>query len=133
VFERTRAIDLTLPPSTTTVLTLKLRTPATPYWSRPDLGISREDVSVQGREVHVRVHSLGSVPSPETVVAFRQAGRIMATAVVPALDAPLDLQPKATEVALTLPVGTDPEGGVVEIDPEHTLQEITVLNNRVEL
>jgi hypothetical protein len=133
VFERTRAIELLLPPRATTVLTLRLRTPATPYWSRPDLGISREDVFLQGREVRVRVHSLGSVPAPETVVGFRKAGRIVATAVVPGLEAPVDLQPRTTEVALTLPAGTDPAGGVVEIDPEHTLLEITVLNNRVPL
>jgi hypothetical protein len=133
VFERTRAIELLLPPRATTVLTLRLRTPATPYWSRPDLGISREDVFLQGREVRVRVHNLGSVPAQETVVGFRKAGRIVATAVVPGLEAPVDLQPRTTEVALTLPAGTDPAGGVVEIDPEHTLLEITVLNNRVPL
>jgi hypothetical protein len=133
VFERTRGIELTLPPRATTVLTLKLKTPGTPYWSRPDLGFSREDVSVQGREVRVNVHSLGSVPAPETVVAFRQAGRIVATVAVPALAAPVDLQPKTTEVVLTLPAGADPAGGVIEIDPEHTLEEITVLNNRVRL
>jgi hypothetical protein len=133
VFERTRAIELTLPPRATTVLTLKLKTPGTPYWSRPDLAISREDISVLGREVRVNVHSLGSVPAPETVVAFRQAGRIVATVAVPALAAPVDLQPKTTKVVLTLPAGTDPAGGAVEIDPEHTLLEITVRNNRVQL
>jgi hypothetical protein len=132
-FERTRAIEFTLPPRATTVLTLKLKTPGTPYWSRPDLGISREDVSVRDREVRVTVHSLGSVPAPESVVAFRQGGRIVATAAVPALAAPVDLQPKTTEVVLTLPAGTDPAGGVVEIDPEHALLEITVRNNQVQL
>jgi hypothetical protein len=132
-FERTRGIELTLPPRTTTVLMLKLKTPGTPYWSRPDLGISREDVSVQGREVRVKVHSLGSVPAPETVVAFRQAGRIVATAAVPALAAPVDLQAKMTEVVLTLPADANPAGGVVEIDPEHKTQEITVRNNLVQL
>jgi hypothetical protein len=116
------------------VLTLKLKTPGAPYWERPDLGLNREDVQVQGREVRVRVHSLGSVPSPETTVVFRDpAGKIIATGKVGPLPAPVDLYPKTTDIVLTLPEGVEATGGAVEIDPDHRLEEITRLNNAVKL
>ena len=134
VFERTRSVELTLAPRATTVLTFKLKTPGTPYWQRPDLGLDPQDVTVRGREVRVKIHSLGSVPTPATTVTVRDAaGRTLATATVPALAAPLDLMPKTTEVSLTLPAGATTTGGRVEIDPEHALTEITALNNTVSL
>jgi len=63
-FERSRSVDLTFAPRATTILTFKLKTPGTPYWQRPDLGIERSDVRIEGRAVSVRVHSLGSVDAP---------------------------------------------------------------------
>ncbi|HUJ72978.1 MAG TPA: LamG-like jellyroll fold domain-containing protein [Verrucomicrobiae bacterium] len=133
-FERTGALEFTFAPRTTTILTLKLKTPGTPYWQRPDLGIDRDDVQVFGREVRVRVHSLGSVPSPATTVVFRnRAGEIIATEKIGPLPAPLDLFPQTTVVALTLPDGAVAAGGTVEIDPDHQIEEITRLNNVVKL
>jgi hypothetical protein len=133
-FERTSSLEFTFAPRAATVLTLKLKTPGKPYWERPDLGINREDVEVQGREVRVRVHSLGSVPSPETTVVFRDwTGKIIATEKVGPLPPPLDLYPKTTDVVLTLPEGVEATGGTVEIDPDHRLEEITRLNNAVKL
>lgn len=129
-FERSGALEFTFAPRTTTVLTLKLKTPGRPYWQRPDLGIDRGDVQVFGREVRVRVHSLGSVPSPATTVVFRnRAGEIVATEKLHPLPAPVDLYPQTVEVALTLPDGATAAGGTVEIDPGHQIEEITRLNN----
>jgi hypothetical protein len=133
-FERTSSLEFTFAPRATTVLTLKLKTPGTPYWERPDLGLDRDDVQVQGREVRVRVHSLGSVPSPETTVVFRdRAGKIIATEKIGPLPGPVDLHPKTTDIVLTLPEGAEAAGGVVEIDPDHRIEEITRLNNAVKL
>ena len=133
-FERTGAIEFTFAPRTTTILTLKLKTPGTPYWQRPDLGMDRDDVQVSGREVRVRVHSLGSVPSPATTVAFRnRSGKIIASEKIGPLPAPLDLFPQTTVVALTLPDGAVAAGGTVEIDPDHQIEEITHLNNVIKL
>ncbi len=130
VFERSRSVELTLPPRATTVLTFKLKTAGTPYWSRPDLGIDPEDVSVQGREVRVTVHSLGSVPAPAVSVVLRDpAGRVLGTQSVAGLPAPLDLQPKTVVAKLDLPEGVDPSGCTVEIDPDGQLEEITRGNN----
>ncbi len=133
-FERTGALEFTFAPRATTVLTLKIKTPGTPYWQRPDLGVGRDDIQVHGREVRIRVHSLGSLPSPATTVIFRnREGSIVATEEVPATLAPVDLLPKIVEIGLTLPEGGDATGGTVEIDPGHRLEEITRLNNAVKL
>jgi hypothetical protein len=134
VFERTSSLELTFAPRATTVLTFKLKKPGTPYWQRPDLGLGPEDVQVRGREVRVKVHSLGSVPSPATTVVFRNCdGKIIAMEKVPSIPAPVDLYPKTADVILTLLDGADATGGTVEVDPDHEIEEITRLNNLVRL
>jgi hypothetical protein len=133
-FERSVGLDLTFAPRATTVLTFTLKQEGTPYWQRPDLGIDLEDVVVHGREVLVRVHSVGAAPTPESSVVFRdRTGRIVAADRVPPLPAPLDLMPKTVNVRLCLPDGLSAAGGTVEIDPDHRIEEITRLNNIVHL
>ena len=133
-FERGRALDFVLPARATTILTLRLQTPGTPYWQRPDLGLDPADVSVNGRTVRVRVHSLGAAAAPETKIALKTFdGSIVASAMIPALPAPLDLLPKTAEVVLPLPRGIQVAGGFVEIDPDGRLEEITLSNNRAPL
>jgi hypothetical protein len=132
--ERTRALDFVFSPRVATILTFKLKTPGTPYWARPDLGLDREDVVARGDAVRVRVHSLGSVSAPASSVALRDAaGKIVASAAVPPLDAPNDLIPKTTDVTLALPAGFSAAGATVELDPDHQLEEITTRNNAVKL
>ncbi len=134
VFERSCSIEITFAPRAVTVLTFKLKTPGTPYWQRPDLGIDPGDVTRSGREVRVNVHSLGSVPSAATDIVLRDpTGRIVVTGKIPALSAPVDLQPKTAVVTLQVPDGVTVEGGTVEIDPDHRFEEITRLNNVVKL
>jgi hypothetical protein len=130
-FERTSNLEFTFAPRATTILTLTLNKPGTPYWQRPDLGISRDDVQVNGREVRVRVHSLGSVLSPATTVVVRDCtGKIVASQKLDPLPAPLDLFPKTTELKFAL---SEASIGSVEIDPDHQIEEITRLNNVVAL
>jgi hypothetical protein len=132
--QRSGSVELTLAPRATTVLTFKLKTPGTPYWSRPDLGLDPEDVVVHGREVQVTVHSLGAVAAPATEISFRDAtGKVIATGQTPELAAPTDLKPKTAVVTLTLPAGVAVAGGTVEIDAGHQLEEITTRNNTVKL
>ncbi|OHE89356.1 MAG: hypothetical protein A3G75_06750 [Verrucomicrobia bacterium RIFCSPLOWO2_12_FULL_64_8] len=133
-FERTRSVNLIFAPRAATILTFTLKTPGTPYWQRPDLGIDRDDVAVNGREVRVRVHSLGAVSAPASVVTVRgRDGRVLASADVVTLAAPDDLRPRTAEVTLRLPAGAEAAGGMVEIDPDHRLGEITTVNNAVKL
>ncbi len=131
-FERSGSMELTFAPHAMSIITLKLIKPGTPYWQRPDLGISRDDVSVESGAVRVRIHSLGSVDAPGVRIVCRtREGRIISSALVPALRAPVDLYPKTADVILRLPAGTNPKGSSIEIDPDHELNEITRLNNVV--
>ena len=132
--QRSTDLELTLPPRATTVLTLKLVSKGTPYWERPDLGIGKEDVKVQGKQVRVTIHSLGSVDTPPTTLALvDKSGKVLASVPVPALKAPLDMFSKTTTVTLTVPNGASLAGGSVVVDPGAALKEITRMNNRVAL
>ena len=134
LFERSRSLDFTFPPRATTVLTLNLKQPGTPYWQRPDLGITRDDILVKGNEVHVTVHSLGSVASPVMTIVLRdRAGKILDRKQLSEIAAPTDLIPKTAEAILTLPEGSTTDGCTVEIDPGQAVEEITRLNNTVKL
>ena len=132
-FERCTSLDFTFAPHTTTVLELKLVKKGIPYWSRPDLGISADDVKVEGNRMQVTVHSLGAVDAPASKVVLRdRTGKVLATAHAAALKAPLDLLPKTEVVSLTLPPRADWKGGSVSVESSATLPEITQMNNRVQ-
>lgn len=133
-FERSRSIDVTFAPHTTTVLELTLKRKGTPYWSRPDLGIDPEDVKITGRRITVKVHSLGAVDSPPAKVVLRDSsGKILATTMTPALKAPNDLVPKTTLVALRVPANAQLDGGTVTIESTGDVPETTLVNNTVRL
>ncbi|MCX6132449.1 MAG: VOC family protein [Ignavibacteriales bacterium] len=131
--ERTLTIPLKFEPRKATILTLRLQSRSTPYSQRPDLGISKEDVWLEGKTVHVKVHSLGSVASPRTTAVIMKEKKIIASVDVPAIQAPVDLEPRFAEVIIPVPTGGVPNGCSVQIDPENSLNEITVINNSVEL
>ena len=133
-FERSRELAVTFAPRTTTVIELRLKEKGVAYWSRPDLGIDAEDVVVAGSTVKVTVHSVGAVDVPGGKVVVRDAGgKVVATAVVPALKAPADLVPKTAVVTLRVPAGFDGRSGSVTVECGGSLPEITMMNNRVEL
>lgn len=131
-FERSSSLNITFAPHTTTVIELKLVSKGVPYWSRPDLGIDPEDVKVESGRMTVTVHSLGSVDAPGGSVVLRdRAGKTLATAEVPALKAPLDLEPKTAAVSFALPANADYKGGSVTVECSGKLPEITQMNNSV--
>jgi Concanavalin A-like lectin/glucanases superfamily len=133
-FERSRDLDITFPPHATTVIELKLVAKGVPYWSRPDLGIGEDDVKIEGGRMKVTVHSLGSVAAPSSKVVLRdRAGKVLATAAVPSIKAPLDLFPKTASVELSLPASADWKGGSVTVELSGKVPEITQRNNRVPL
>ncbi|MDE3104934.1 MAG: hypothetical protein KGK08_07145, partial [Acidobacteriota bacterium] len=132
LFERSRSTEVTFAPRTTTVLELKLSKPGVPYWSRPDLGIGPDDIRRSGDRLSVTVHSLGAVDAAASRVVLRdQAGKVLATARVPALKAPLDLYPKTATVSLRLPQHSELHGLSVSVEGAGSVPEITENNNRV--
>jgi hypothetical protein len=133
-FERSKDIDITFAPRTTTVIELKLASKGVPYWSRPDLGIDPEDVKVEGARMTVTVHSVGAVDAPASKVVLRgRDGKVIATVKLPALKAPVDLTPKTAQVTLTIPAGTDLKDASVSVECGGSLPEITLMNNSVVL
>jgi hypothetical protein len=131
-FERSRSLDVTFAPHTTTVLDLKLVARGVPYWSRPDLGFDKDDVKISGDRMTVTVHSLGAVETPVSKLVLRaRNGSILAKARIPRLKAPLDLYPKTSTITLALPPHANFAGGNITIESGGKIPEITQTNNQV--
>ncbi|MHB9029666.1 MAG: LamG-like jellyroll fold domain-containing protein, partial [Candidatus Latescibacterota bacterium] len=131
-FERTGEVRFTFPPRKNYVIQMELKEKGTPYRSRPELGIGKDDVLVKGGKVEVTVHNLGSVDSPSATIALLDAsGSILARAETAALKAPLDYKPKTGKAALAVPKKISLEGCRIVIDPEGKMREITRFNNEV--
>jgi hypothetical protein len=131
--ERSEGVEVTFEPRTVTVLELTLASKGTPYWLRPDLGMTAEDVRVEGPAISVKVHSLGSVDAPTSRLVLRdRAGKVLASARIPALRAPLGLSPSIATIRLSLPAVADLKGGRLTIEGGKA-PEITRANNEVRL
>lgn len=115
------------------IIQMELIEPSGVDYSRlPDLALTKEDIVVTGNSVSVRIHNIGGADSPESAIELRDgSGTILASGIVQAIAAPLDLQPKWTEVTLKTPVSTDLTHGVIRIDPENKIREITEINSVV--
>jgi hypothetical protein len=133
-FERSKDVEITFAPRTTTVIELRLASKGTPYWSRPDLGIDPEDVKVDGQNIAVTVHSVGAIDAPASKIVLRgHDGKTIASADVPALKAPVDLTPKTAQVTMVIPAGADLKGASVTVECGGSVPEITLMNNSVTL
>ncbi|MBC7930449.1 MAG: LamG domain-containing protein, partial [Rubrivivax sp.] len=117
--ERAGEVALTFQPRATTILNLKLISKGTPYHERPDLGIGKDDVVVQGGNITVTVHSLGAADSPPTELALLdKTGKVISSIRIPALKAPADLLPKTVTLTLSVPARSRMAGASVVIDRE---------------
>jgi hypothetical protein len=132
-FERSKSLDIELPPHQTSMIEFQLTEKGVPYWSRPDLGIDPQDVKINGRKVTVTVHSIGAVDAPASQVIFRDnTGKILTQCKVPPVKAPVDLKPKTTTVTFSLPSDASTrKGSTVEIVPSRAIPEITSMNDSV--
>lgn len=131
--ETSRSVAIAFPPHETAVFTFDLAREGAPVWNRPDIGIDRGDVHVAENEVRLTVHSLGAKAAPAGVAAVTDAaGHVLAKAAIAPLKAPLDLQPKTTEVVLRLH-GPVPAGAHVRVALDGGVREITEMNNDVVL
>jgi len=72
------------------------------------------------------------VDAPTSKLVLRgRDGKTIATAMVPALKAPLDLIPKTAQVSMAVPAGADLKGATVAVECGGKTPEITMMNNRV--
>ncbi|MDW8026275.1 MAG: CARDB domain-containing protein, partial [Armatimonadota bacterium] len=129
--QRGEKIGLTLPPKQIAVVEAEQIAAMPPLFPRPDLAISAQEVRVEGNWLVVPVHNIGSADAPKTTILLRdRTGRRVIKAEVPALKAPLDLQPKVHIARLPLPP-TALKPLQVIVDPENLIAEIYEGNNFV--
>ena len=131
--ERGSELDLSLAPRKKTLIQLELEAPAiTVCEERPDLAICQAGIEIEGNEVTVRVYSQGAAGTPETTLELKDAkGKIVATAPVPAMEAPLNLDENWKDISMSVPPGTDLSRGSLQIDPEKKITQITTLNSQI--
>ena len=130
--ERSASVEVSFAPHQTTVLDFALARPLAPVEQRPDLGIGADDVQLKGRELSVTVHSLGAAATPAGVLQVSDAsGRVVASAPVQPLSAPLDLKPKTTVVSVTLPRDSAVQGYRVSVHLAGGAPEVTRVNNEI--
>ncbi|HWA24816.1 MAG TPA: LamG-like jellyroll fold domain-containing protein [Lacunisphaera sp.] len=131
-FGRDQAMRLVFPAHATVVVEGRCVAEGVPYWQRPDLGIGPEDVAGTASEITVKVHSLGAVATPAAVLAVLDGdGHELARAAVPALEAPVDLEPRSVVVRCALPAGAT--AAIVRVITAGPIPEITARNNEVRL
>ncbi|MEG0192348.1 MAG: LamG-like jellyroll fold domain-containing protein [Stenotrophomonas sp.] len=127
--ETSASVPMQFQPGRTEVFEFERMSAGTPVETRPDLGVGRGDVRMDGRQVHVTVHGLGHVASGMGVAVLEDArGREIARTEVPAMAAPTDLLPKTAVVSLPLPAG-DRSGLRVRVALADGGEEVTRLNN----
>ncbi len=133
--ERGKSVDLNFEPRAYTIIAMELIEPAeTGYHERADLGIGPDDIRIQGNRLNVRIHSMGAINSPDSQVALMdRTGRVISTADVPELEAPVDLIPRWIDVVLEIPEDMDLKEMEIVIDSENQMEMITRANNRVAL
>ncbi len=131
LLETSVAVPLVFQPGRTEVFEFERISAGTEVTTRPDLGIGRGDVRVDGRQLQVTVHSLGHMATGVGVAILEDAaGRELARTEVPAMEAPLDLQPRTAVVQLPLPAG--PRDALqVRVQLADGGEEVTRLNNVV--
>jgi len=136
VLQRGDPIRVALPPRVGYVLDLRLIEALPTPGPRPDLAISRAEVKTDRNAGHasIVVHNLGLAPAKNVVVRLVDArtGALMAEQTVPALEAPLDLRPRAVALEF-VNVDTAPHGRVrVLLDPDRQIDETDEHNNSAE-
>ena len=123
-------LDLSLAPGAYNIIHFELEEPSqTSYAERPDLAICASGISIKNSEITARVYSQGAVGSPETILVLKDAsGKRIASAVVPALEAPLDLIPRWHDVTLQVPAGAEMGQATLEVDADQEINQITRMN-----
>jgi hypothetical protein len=131
--ERSASTRVSFAPGTTTTYEFTLSEKGTPTEQRPDIGIGADDVRITGRTVRVKVHSLGAVDAPAGIASIEDdAGKVLASAPIAAMEAPRDLMPRTTEIVLKLRARLS-AGARVRVRFADAVPEVTQLNNMVVL
>ena len=126
------AVAFVARPGRTLVIELRLLAELDDVRSRPDLAIGRDDVQVAENGVSVLVHSIGGAGVPASLVRiFGETGQTLGEALIPALAAPHDLNPKTALVRI--PLTGKVKAASVVVDAAGDVAEVTEANNAVRL
>jgi hypothetical protein len=130
VLERGRGVHIALPPHQTVAYEFTLKKPGDDPATRADIGLSGDDLTLKGRKLSIRVHSLGAKGTPAgTATLEDNAGKAVATVRFPALAAPADLQPKTADISVSVPAGVDAAHVRVRLSLDGKPAEVTDANN----
>lgn len=125
---RYEAVPLTVPPQQVFVVEIELEQAF--HWDLhdlPDLGIGPTDVEWSESELTLTLHNLGSVDAPPSAVALMRGDREIDRQKLPAIPAPIDLEPSVRQVHFPLP--EQPGEVSVVVNPDGDFREITRVNN----
>jgi hypothetical protein len=135
-FERGSYLDLTLPPREVSLLSITPIKTHVMNYDRPDPAISPRTVGfVYDDHLVVHVHNLGTRPVENLLVRVRdgRSGQVIVNGEqrIARIEAPLDLKPKEKAVEFKN-VDANAYGSlIVEIDPDHKVDDLNPYNNRV--
>jgi hypothetical protein len=104
----------------------------------PDLAVSSADLCIQpngAREgetarFSLTVHNIGIAPARGVKALFLDGESVFASAAIEHLEAPLDLVPRASTVAVEWRATKGRHQITAVVDPEDAIREIAELNNR---
>ncbi|HBE39625.1 MAG TPA: hypothetical protein DDW27_00155, partial [Bacteroidales bacterium] len=130
---RGEKLDLTFAPRKYTIISLDLKeSSGQGYWDLPDIAIGKEGITVSENEITVRVHNIGAIISPEAAIVVTDSEGIkIGSALVPSIQAPVDLKPRRTDIKISIPSGTGHTAAKIELDPEYKIKQITRKNDTV--
>ena len=133
---KSKPMALVLPPRQTWVVRCDLVKEHDPVEDRCDLAIGHRDIvyNAKADTATVTVHSLGSKPTPETMLWVADgAGGVLLSRTIPALNGTTDHRPKTHVFEIK---GVKAAGARIlraTADPENTVSEITDENNSFEI
>jgi hypothetical protein len=124
------AVPVSLEAGVRTLVELDRLEAAPPLWSRPDLAVTAEDATLEGRTATAIVHNLGVVPSgPFEVELVGPSGARIGLKRQPGLEGIADLRPRTTTVRFD---GV-PAAGSIRVRVRGEKPEITLRNNEATL
>jgi hypothetical protein len=128
--QRYSAIPMNLPPRQVTVLKIEQLERLDNIRNRADLALSPLDTRLDpDGTLTAKIHNIGAKRAEEVRVVLKHDDRILASKVIPQIEAPLDLQPKVISVRFE----SARDGNVLLIDPDDDIPEIAEHNNRLTL
>ncbi len=135
--QRGAYVDLILPARKPSILTVTPIKTTPPDFDKPDPAIGPRTVEmVYFDHFVVRVYNLGNQPVRNLLVRVtdRRSGRriVMGEQRIELIEPPLDFKPKHRTVEFKNFNAHTYDGVIVEIDPEHEIDDLNPFNNRVE-